>query len=151
MDAQVGDRIEVTNNNLGVPPRAGEVVERGETTLRVRWDDGHESTFVPTSNCMVVDQGAEDAGPTRLTCHIDLDLIEDEDQCRATATFVTSKGQMQAVGLARRNPVDPQVPMVGEELAIGRALTELGERLVAAAGADLSDPPRQDEHLVDQR
>jgi hypothetical protein len=148
MDAQVGDRIEVTTNTLGVPPRTGEVLERGETTLRVRWDDGHESTFVPTSNCHVVDQDEDASRPTRLTCHIDLELVEDDDECRATATFVTSRGEMQAVGLARRNPVDPQVPMVGEELAIGRALAELGERLVAAASTDLSDPPPQDEHLV---
>lgn len=150
MDARVGDRIEVTTNTLGVQPRSGEVVERGDATLRVRWDDGHESTFVPSSNCQVVDQSGERTGPTRLSCHIDLEVVEDDDECRATATLATSKGQMEAVGMARRNPVDPQVPIVGEELAIGRALTELGARLVAAAGPDLSDPPTSDEHLVGQ-
>lgn len=150
MDAHVGDRIEVTTNTLGVPPRGGEVIERGDATLRIRWDDGHESTFVPSSNCQVVDRVEERGGPTRLTCHIDLEVVEDDDQCRATATLATSKGPMEAVGLARRNPVDPRVPVVGEELAIGRALTELGERLVAAAGTDLSHPPPRDEHLVGQ-
>lgn len=150
MDARVGDRIEVTTNTLGVPPRYGEVLEAGDSSLRVHWDDGHESVFVPSSNCRVVDAGAR-TGPTRLTCHIDVDLVESSDECTATATLMTTRGMVQASGRARRNPVDPVIPLVGEELAIGRAIRSLAEQLVAAAGDDLSDPPDEGEHLVGQR
>jgi hypothetical protein len=147
MSADVGDRIEVTSNTLGVPPRHGEVIERTGSTLRVRWDDGHESVFVPSSNCRVIESG-DPTGPTRLSCHIDIDVVEDSDECQATATLMTTRGIVQASGRARRNPVDPAIPMVGEELAIGRAVRSLGEQLIAAGGDDLSDPPTTEEHLV---
>lgn len=147
MSADVGDRIEVTTNTLGVPPRYGEVVERTGSSLRVHWDDGHESVFVPSSNCRVVDD--EDRGDlTRITCHIDIDVVEDSDQCQATATLMTTRGIVQATGRARRNPVDPAIPMVGEELAIGRAIRSLADQLITAGRDDLSDPSLGEEHLV---
>src|SRR5690606_37002445 len=102
---------------------------------------------VPSSNCRVVD-GREVNGPTRLTCHIDVDVLADSDECQATATLTTTRGTVQASGRARRNPVDPAIPLVGEELAIGRAVRSLGEQLIAAAGDDLSDPPTVEQHLV---
>jgi len=49
----------------------------------------------------------------RLACHIDVDVVDDDYGYRATATFVTSRGQLEAHGVARRNPADPQVPVVG--------------------------------------
>lgn len=147
MDADVGDRIEVTTNTLGVPPRYGEVIERTNASLRVHWDDGHESLFVPSSNCRVID-GGDPTGTTRLTCHIDVDVVENSDECQATATLTTTRGIVQASGRARRNPADPTIPLVGEELAIGRAVRSLGEQLIAAGGDDLSDPPPAEEHLV---
>jgi hypothetical protein len=147
MGAEIGNRIEVTTNTLGVPPRYGEVIDRTGSSLRVHWDDGHESVFVPSSNCRVVEAGGP-SGPTRLTCHIDIDVVEDSDECEATATLMTSRGAVRAAGRARRNPIDPVIPMVGEELAIGRALRSLSAQLVAAAGDDLADPPTTEEHLV---
>jgi len=56
--AQVGDMVAVDNMELGHPPRKGEVLEvmaEGETQhYRVRWDDGHESIFYPSSTAHVV-------------------------------------------------------------------------------------------------
>ena len=147
MDADVGNRIEVTTNTLGVPPRYGNVVERTGSSLRVHWDDGRESVFVPSSNCRVV-EGGDPSGPTRLSCHIDIDVVENTDECQATATLTTTRGVVQASGRARRNPVDPAIPMVGEELAIGRAIRSLGAQLIAAGGDDLADPPTAEHHLV---
>ena len=147
MGAEIGNRIEVTTNTLGVPPRYGEVIDRSGSSLRVHWDDGHESVFVPSSNCRVVEDGGP-SGPNRLTCHIDIDIVEDSDECEATASLMTSRGVVRASGRARRNPVDPVIPMVGEELAIGRALRSLSAQLVTAAGDDLADPPTAEEHLV---
>lgn len=51
--AAVGDRIIVDSDKAGTPPREGEILEVIEhdygTSFRVRWDDGHESTFRPTA------------------------------------------------------------------------------------------------------
>lgn len=51
MTGKIGDRIIVESEKVGVPPREGEILEVIEATYgtryRVRWDDGHESTFRP--------------------------------------------------------------------------------------------------------
>lgn len=52
MDAKIGDRIIVESERVGKPTREGEILEVIESTttgtrFRVRWDDGHESTFWP--------------------------------------------------------------------------------------------------------
>lgn len=52
-----GDRIVVDSHRVGGGRREGEileVIEAGETTrLRVQWDDGKESVFVPGSDAHV--------------------------------------------------------------------------------------------------
>ncbi|MBM3684908.1 MAG: DUF1918 domain-containing protein [Actinobacteria bacterium] len=56
--AEVGDEIVVDLMEMGRSPRRGEVLEViGEGDLahyRVRWDDGHESTFFPSTSTHVV-------------------------------------------------------------------------------------------------
>lgn len=150
MDFTAGDRIEVTSNVLGVQPRLGSVLaSTGNGGLRVRWDDGHETVFFPASNCRVVASGdPAGAGLLRLGLHVDVNVVEEDDECRATATVATSRGPLRADGTAHRKPADPQIPMVGEELAIGRALVDLGEQLISAATADMSMPPSARAHLV---
>lgn len=41
------------------------------------------------------------------------------------------------VGTARLHPGDPDVPEIGDEIAVARALNDLGQRLLSAAGGDL--------------
>ena len=58
MDAHQGDRIIVESNKVGGASRTGEVVEvisgaGGMTHYRVRWDDGRETTFFPSSDSHV--------------------------------------------------------------------------------------------------
>jgi hypothetical protein len=43
----VGARIELESERVGIEPRAGTVVEVTGEQIRVRWDDGHESSIVP--------------------------------------------------------------------------------------------------------
>jgi hypothetical protein len=51
MSAKAGDRIVVESEKVGTSPREGEILEviasAAGTRYRVRWDDGHESTFRP--------------------------------------------------------------------------------------------------------
>ena len=53
----IGDVVEVTGHKVGEAPRTGEVLEvlgvPGEPHFRVRWDDGHESLFYPSSDAIV--------------------------------------------------------------------------------------------------
>jgi hypothetical protein len=48
-----GDRIQVGSQKAGEPEREGEILEVIEhdygVSYRVRWDDGHETTFRPTA------------------------------------------------------------------------------------------------------
>ncbi len=64
---------------------------------------------------------------------ITLHLVEDD-----TSTVVHTKldlrgDHFEAVGKARRNPIDPPSPAVGEELALARALQDLSGQLLDAA------------------
>ena len=150
MNVHTGDRIEVTSNVLGVPPRFGRVLDaRTSAGLRVRWDDGNETVFAPASNCRVVSPSEDDSDQVvKLGCHVDVTLVEENDECKATASVVTTRGLLRADGVARRNPADRQIPMIGEELAFGRALGALGEQLISAAADHISMPPSDREHLV---
>jgi len=53
MDAQVGDRIVVESEKVGLADRQGEILEVIQasygTRYRVRWDDGRESTIRPSA------------------------------------------------------------------------------------------------------
>jgi hypothetical protein len=57
MEARVGDRIVVESRKVGDARRSGAVVEvltgPGSAHYRVRWDDGHESIFYPSSDATV--------------------------------------------------------------------------------------------------
>ena len=64
MHAQVGAHIVVDARTIGVPERRGQVVEvlgQGtEVHYRVRWDDGHESIFFPSTDAHVVESRSRD-------------------------------------------------------------------------------------------
>lgn len=53
METQVGDRIVVESERVGLPDREGEILEvipaSYGTRYRVRWDDGRESTIRPSA------------------------------------------------------------------------------------------------------
>jgi len=40
-------------------------------------------------------------------------------------------------GRAKLNPADPDVPAIGDEIAVARALTNLGHRLLHTAAGDI--------------
>lgn len=63
----------------------------------------------------------------------DIVLDEDETHTAATARLHVAGADFEGRGLARRNPGDPNVPAIGEDLAIARALADLSHRLIEAA------------------
>ncbi len=60
-------------------------------------------------------------------------LSEDDTDTLATMTLELRGDHFEAVGKARRNPIDPPLPTIGEELAIARALANLQEAVMEAA------------------
>lgn len=57
-------------------------------------------------------------------------FAEDDERTTAVVTLKTATRRLEARGSARRNPVDPNVPQVGEDLAAARALSRLAHDLL---------------------
>jgi hypothetical protein len=115
MSVDVGDRIEVTSNVLGVSPRYGEVLAKsGGTGLRVRWDDGSETVFVPAGNTRVVAHDDSRGQVVELGCRVDITLTDADDECRAIASVETSQGRLiSAANEHLSRPPSPQEHLVG--------------------------------------
>ena len=73
------------------------------------------------------------------TAEIEMAFQEDSDHTEARATLVLRGATFTGFGRARRNPSDPDLPMVGEELAAARALSDLSHKLVEAAAETISE------------
>ena len=71
--------------------------------------------------------------------HISMEIGIDEDD---TVTLVHAVLDLRgdhftATGSARRNPIDANLPVVGEELALARALGSLEDQIIDAAYAEI--------------
>ena len=64
---------------------------------------------------------------------VEIVFTEDEQRTRADAWLRGGGWELAGWGRSRRNPRDPDVPLVGEELAAARALSDLSHKLVGAA------------------
>ncbi|GII80801.1 hypothetical protein Sru01_57830 [Sphaerisporangium rufum] len=72
---------------------------------------------------------------------IDIFITEDDadDRTVARAVLHTPEGRRhESLGYARRNPGDRPVPEIGDELAAGRALADLADKLSGDAAADVA-------------
>jgi hypothetical protein len=153
MKASVGDRIIISSSMLDRPVRDGEIVELRRTDGRppyvVRWSDtGKTAVFFPGVDARV-DHPApaepkETAGeptPERhvKTWRVRVDLFESGDDTTAHAVLTSESPQhLDADGRARRDPRDPAVPEIGDEVAVSRALRRLADRLLDSASSDLA-------------
>ncbi|MBP1704806.1 MAG: hypothetical protein H6Q36_545 [Chloroflexi bacterium] len=65
MVGKAGDRIIIESEKVGHAARAGEILEVVETPFgvdyRVRWDDGHESSFRPHAGSARIEPSSERA------------------------------------------------------------------------------------------
>lgn len=160
MQAAVGDRMVIAAARLDGPVRDGEILSTGpggEGPYRIRWSDsGAETLFFPGPDAHVEHFGPpsrEPAAPPSdpepsprqaraahtKSWRIDVYLYEDEITTSAQAVLhgdapTPLKGQ----GLARLRPGEPDVPEIGDEVAVARALRRLSDRLLGTAADDLS-------------
>src|SRR6266516_2204504 len=70
--------------------------------------------------------------------HVEVFLGERDGQTYAEARLHTELGDhLLGVGRARPNPNDHDVPEIGDEVAVARALTDPGHRLLITAAQDI--------------
>ena len=155
MKAAVGDRIVTASGVVGGVVRDGVVTEcphdDGSPPYRVRWSDTGEETLVYPGADTIVDQGSrpgQDAPPGEgddvrqaraLTWDVRITVVESGGSTTAEATVMNGPPDaLRAVGHARKSPGDPEVPLIGDEIAAGRALRRLADRLLAVAEQDVS-------------
>lgn len=68
---------------------------------------------------------------------IEIFIDEHEQRTRAKARLRTHDTTLVGVGLARLNPADPNVPEIGDELAVARALSDLSHQLLETTAKDI--------------
>jgi hypothetical protein len=67
-------------------------------------------------------------------------LINESDDTTDAEALLALGGERHAGwGRARRNPTDPQVPKIGDELAASRALSDLAHKLLDVAAKAIED------------
>ncbi len=70
---------------------------------------------------------------------LNLHLSEDDTETLAHAVLNLRGDHFESMGKARRNPKDAPMPVVGEELAIARALHEITGQIMAAAQSKIEE------------
>ncbi|HML01622.1 MAG TPA: DUF1876 domain-containing protein [Acidimicrobiales bacterium] len=83
------------------------------------------------------------------TVDIKLWFKEDADHTEARATLIIHGTAFTGAGQARRNPADANQPVIGEELAAARALSDLAHKLLDAAAEAISEREGAPVHLYD--
>ncbi|PFG42400.1 uncharacterized protein DUF1918 [Isoptericola jiangsuensis] len=166
MHASVGDRIVTASGVVGGSVRAGVVVEcphgDGSPPYRVRWSDTGEETLVfPGPDSLVQPEGdtggaaGEDAPRTArsTTWHVRLTLVEAAGSTTAEAVLVAGPpehadvGPLRSVGHARRAPQDEEIPVIGDEVAAGRALRRLADAMLGQAEDDITAVTGEQGHV----
>ena len=64
---------------------------------------------------------------------VNVAFTEDGDRTRADATLELAGQRFHGFGRAKRAPEDPSVPVIGQDLAAARALSDLSHQLLDAA------------------
>ncbi len=62
-------------------------------------------------------------------------FTEDPDRTRADAILELASSKFHGFGQAKRAPQDPRVPVIGQELAAARALSDLSHQLLEEAAS----------------
>ena len=83
------------------------------------------------------------------TWTVQVDIDEHEDRTRAVARLRAGGDQsLVGTGLARLNPADRNVPRIGDELAVARALSVLSHLLLDVAAREIEQASGVPAHPV---
>ncbi|MBT2512988.1 DUF1876 domain-containing protein [Arthrobacter sp. ISL-30] len=79
---------------------------------------------------------------------VNIVIDEHEGRTRAKAQLqAENRSDLVGFGVAKLNPADSDVPMIGDELATARALADLAHQLIEATAADIEKITKQPPHL----
>ncbi|QCQ91084.1 DUF1876 domain-containing protein [Rhodococcus sp. SGAir0479] len=81
--------------------------------------------------------------------NVDIAIDEHDSRTRSTARLHTRDTTLVGVGLARRNPLDRNVPEIGDELATARALADLAHQLIETTVGDIEGVTHTPAHLTE--
>ena len=80
---------------------------------------------------------------------VDIFIGEDDGRTYAEARLVTEIGdRLIGVGRAQLSPHDHNVPEIGDEIAVARALRALGTNVLDTAAGDIEGVTGEDVHLA---
>ncbi|BBY08263.1 DUF1876 domain-containing protein [Mycobacterium noviomagense] len=68
---------------------------------------------------------------------VEVTIDEHRQRTRARAGLRWRGKRLTGLGIARVNPSDPNIPEIGDELAVARALSNLADELFAAKASDI--------------
>ncbi|WP_075926887.1 dsRBD fold-containing protein [Nocardiopsis sp. CNR-923] len=159
MRAQVGDRLVVESPRADTHRRTGVVTgvrgSKGEPPYQVHWldtEEGHDTLVYPGPDAHIehtpgaTGEQAEGASSMQTTKRWDLDVVVSEEAEGETARTWAEVGlvaddgtALRGHGMARKHPADMDVPEIGEELAVSRALSDLSRQLRQVAAEDINE------------
>jgi Rv2632c-like len=70
---------------------------------------------------------------------LEINFTEDDRTTRADAVLDVAGRHHHGWGHAKRDPVDTDVPVIGEEVAAARALIRLAHQLLGAAESEIEE------------
>lgn len=160
MRAHVGDRLVIESQRADARRRTGIVTgvrgSGGEPPYQVHWldaEEGHDALVYPGPDAHIEHPpGGAGAGTstegaqmhTTKRWNVDV-VISEENEGDAARTWaevgmVADDGTaLRGHGMARKHPLDMDVPEIGEELAVSRALSDLSRQLRQVAAEDIND------------
>ena len=158
-----GEVLEVRGPNGG-PPYLVRWADTGKEALLFPGPDAHaqhqaeaaeaaRTTPAPTVPAQVSTagpaQGSEADVPRHVrTWQVRISAFGSDDDTSATAVLLSdSPHHLTGRGTAHRSPEDNAVPEIGDEIAAARALRHLADRLLEAAGQDVSQMTGENVHL----
>jgi len=74
---------------------------------------------------------------------VEVSIDEHQGLTRAKARLRWREKELVGVGMARLNPDDRDVAEIGDELAVARALSDLGQRMLTVSADDIEAVTRQ--------
>ncbi len=152
MRAKAGDRIILAGELVDQPTRAGEVLEArgadGGPPYVVRWEDGHTSTMFPGPGSVlrVAESAAEHVPDTLPTPQegrlrewtVRVTIFEKGDDTTATVALITdAPDAVTARATSHRSSTDHDNPLIGDEIAVARALRRLADQVLLSAEQDI--------------
>lgn len=156
MKASVGDRLVLASSVVDGAVRDGTVIalrhDDGSPPYTVRWHDtGEESLVFPGPDAHVEVGDAPAVGVPEVvarTWRVQVTLSHEGPETTAQAVLVAgSPDHLGAIGHARRNPEDAEVEMIGDEVAVARALRRLADRLIDTAEDEISERTGNGAHV----